>query len=662
VILGVWLSLLGCDGRAPSVDASSAGTPVMLDRAPFAELALPPDSRDGVEPPDTVAITGPWELLSATDRQRRYRAPLPIRPRAMFFAKPPTGMRVMSGERLVGIASPKHLGYSFDARTITATVGLAEGAPADWTVSYPMATQRERSLNYAFSGVETPEAFARTNVQVGNTSMDGRLLPAPAHAAWDVAVPAAGELWFRVGLVPPETADGAPSDGATASVEVEEAGATSVVWSRSLAAGSPFEDVIVDLSAYAGRTVRLRLRTEPGETSRFDYVFFGEPVVASHKSDPKRIVFVFADTVRRDHLGLYGYARDTSTPLDAWAANATVFDDARSTAPWTLPAARSLFTGRQPEEWEVATTLQRQLRDRGFATAAFEANVYLSSNFDMQRDFGMHECERTNGTVEVDRALAWLDAHEGRDSFLIVHLMDAHLPYKEPAAYRYRYTTPGQAGEATLAESFERAQVARQRNPTPELRQYVTDRYDQNLAYAHDEVGRLLRNLDDDDVVVYFSDHGEELWDHNGFEHGHTLYDELLRIPLVIKAPGVPPGRVDGPVSLLDVTPTVLDLLALPHEGLDGVSLAPSMRGEAGATAALDARDLGFGRPLYGAERWGVLHAGQKYTTTEGRESLFDLTVDPNERDDLLTLKADPDGAPGRPILGGALEREVALG
>ncbi len=663
-LLALLTSLSACSVPRPTaVPSASAGAPVLLDRdVAFAELEVPADSRDGRKPPETLAITGPWELVSGVEHLRKYRAALPIRPRAMFFTKPPDGMTVTSPRGEVRIGGARSQGFTFDATSITATVGLADDAPTDWSIHYPAALAREAALNFAFSGEPSKDAFVRQGVQVANTSMEGLLLPAPARAAWDVAVPTSGELWFRVGLVPPETLDDVPSDGATTSVEVDDGGKTTVVWTRTLAATDPFADVHVDLSRYAGRTVRVRVRTEAGASTRFDYVFFGEPVITSRKADPKRVVLVFADTVRRDHLGLYGYTRDTSVPVDDWAKGAVVFDQARSIAPWTLPAARAILTGRQPEEWEVATTLQRRLRDLGWATAAYEANVYLSSNFNMQRDFGVHEVERTSADVEVDRALAWLDGHEGRDSFVMVHFMDTHLPYKEPAAYRYRYTKPGQPGEELLPDKFERGQVTKLKTATPDVRQYVTDRYDQNLAFENDEIGRLLRNLREDDVVVYFSDHGEELWDHNGFEHGHTLYDELLRVPLVIKAPGLAPGRVASPVSLLDLTPTVLDLLGLPNDGLDGVSLLPAMNVEAGATAALDARDVTFGRPLYGSERWGVLHAGQKYSTTDGRESLYDLTIDPGEREDLLAGKEDADGVAWRAVLGEALSRDVAVG
>jgi arylsulfatase A-like enzyme len=238
--------------------------------------------------------------------------------------------------------------------------------------------------------------------------------------------------------------------------------------------------------------------------------------------------------------------------------------------------------------------------------------------------------------------------------------MDTHLPYSEPAAYRYRYAVADPPGK--LGERFERNAVMRARPKTPPERKYVEDRYDNNIAYIHDELERVFSSLRDEDIVVIFSDHGEEFWDHTGFEHGHTLFDELLRIPLVIRAPGLTPRRVEEPVSLLDLTPTVLALLGLPVEGLDGTSLVAVARGDAGAPAALASRDLGFGRPLYGGEQWGALHKQMKYTTTEGREALYDLDSDPAESENLLKEADNRTAAEWRAYLGQAVEMPVELG
>src|SRR5690606_22121474 len=178
-----------------------------------------------------------------------------------------------------------------------------------------------------------------------NESMQGLLLPAPGRAAWDVEVPEAAELTFRAGLVQPELAEGDRSDGARLSLEVEASGGARTLWSGSLRSGR-FDLVRVDLSEHAGETVRLRVRSDPGASARYDYVFLGQPVLASRSENPRRVVLIYVDTLRPDRMSLYGHERPTSPAIDAWARGAVVFDQARSVAPWTLPSARSVVTGR----------------------------------------------------------------------------------------------------------------------------------------------------------------------------------------------------------------------------------------------------------------------------------------------------------------------------
>jgi arylsulfatase A-like enzyme len=371
---------------------------------------------------------------------------------------------------------------------------------------------------------------------------------------------------------------------------------------------------------------------------------------------------IFVDTLRPDHLSPYGYERDTSPATQRIAEQGVVFEAARSVAPWTLPSARSTLTGRHPEYFETSPTLQGRLRGEGWATAMFAGNLYLGANFDMNKDWGLHHVVLwPSATEQVDGALAWLEEHKGRDSLMLLHFMDAHLPYQEPGDYRRLFA--GDPPETLTKEEFHRNHVLKAKLRTPEDRQYVRDRYDNNIRYVDDELNRLYEYLDEDDIIVYFSDHGEEFWDHKGYEHGHTLFDELLRVPLIVRAPSLDAGRVSEPVSLLDVTPTVLDLLDMEADGLDGVSLVAAAQGAEGATEALAKRDLAFGRPLYGSERWGVLHGDEKYTLNEGREALYRIGDDPNERNNIFSkLEEDDPGAEYRPLLGDALGREMVTG
>jgi hypothetical protein len=156
-----------------------------------------------------------------------------------------------------------------------------------------------------------------------------------------------------------------------------------------------------------------------------------------------------------------------------------------------------------------------------------------------------------------------------------------------------------------------------------------------------DQLGDLLDKLGPSAPVILFADHGEEFWDHGDFEHGHSIYDELLRVPLIVRGPGVPAGRVTAPVSLLDIASTVLDLAGLPAQDMAGRSLLPVANGDTKAAAALESRPQAVGRLLYGKELWGVVLDDQKWTTRAGAESLFDLSKDPTEQSDLVKTGAD---------------------
>lgn len=373
---------------------------------------------------------------------------------------------------------------------------------------------------------------------------------------------------------------------------------------------------------------------------------------------PERVVLIFIDTLRADHLGTYGYARATSPAIDQFAKGAVVFDAARSVAPWTLPAAKAVLSGRHPDWWDNTATLQGRLRAQGFRTALFSANNWLSPEVGMRRDWDTYQLQHgAPAEVQVDRAIQWLGQHANDDVFLVLHLMDAHQPYREPPAYRRLF-----AGDpvAPLGEEV-RDRLALAGLTVPAARQYVIDRYDNNLRYVDDSLRKLFTALDRWDIVMLFSDHGEEFWDHGSFGHGHTLYEELMRVPLIVRAPGLTPRRVSEPVSLLDLTPTLLDLLRRPVKGLDGQSLVPLLRGDPSARARFAQRALPMGWPLYGTVRWGALTGQRKYSTLGSQEFLYDLARDPKERINQASGRSWAETASQRAALGKALTREAGL-
>jgi len=661
VLLSV--ALFGCTGSTPQndntgprVSRAEAGNAIEL-AAPgvtYAELELPQDSRQGVDVPETLA------LFDSPKVRRNARVDAPVVSRNLFFHRPPVGMELRDGDgrRIpAGSRSAPAPKWTWNGDEIALTGGKRDFV-GPITFSYPLGSSRERRLNFGMSGISDPAAFVRYQMYQDHASTAGLLLPAPSTIAVRMDIPPAADLTFEAGILRPELNDGSPSDGAEVIVEIElRDGSTQTLWKGPVEVGK-FTAQSVPLDAHAGQKKALiRIRTEPGATADRDYVVLRTPAVASRLSDPRTVVMVFVDTLRPDHMGVYGYNRDTTPAMSAKGKEAAVFENARSIAPWTLPSARTLLTGRQPELFDLTPTLPERLRDEGFASAMFAGNLYLGANFNIDRGWGLHRNVLwPSAEDQVDHAISWLSQHNHRDALMLVHFMDVHLPYQEPEPYLSMWA--GERPETLKKDEFHLNEVRRARLRTPEDRQYVRDRYDQSIRYVDAQLERLFTALPDDAIVMVMSDHGEEFWDHRGFEHGHTLYDELLRVPLMVWGPGIPAGRHSEPVSLLDVTPTLLDALGIDTENpLDGTSLLPLSRGEEGASDSLSRRAQVFGRPLYGADRWGALTDQHKYMTSAGEEQAFDLSEDPAEN--VNVFRGDPAdlGAPYREQIQGVLGR-----
>lgn len=375
----------------------------------------------------------------------------------------------------------------------------------------------------------------------------------------------------------------------------------------------------------------------------------------------KRVVLISIDTLRADHLGAYGYARPTSPKLDAFAARGVVFTDVTSPSPWTLPAHASMFTGLYPGRHGLAssramlpdavTTLAQHLAARGFQTAAVVNSNYLSQVFGLHRGFQRFRyvqesvTQRDPGRAITEQAIAWAGEMREKKSLLFVHYYDVHSDYRSLPEYERMFAEP-YAG--TLDGSTAQLLDARRRGlqfDDADVR-HLVNLYDAGIRQMDDEVARLLAAIGDDPetLVVVTSDHGEEFLEHGGVLHGRTQYQELVRVPLIVRGPGVPAGgRVDRTVSLVDVMPTIMAALGdgVPA-GLDGSDLGPSWRG---AGAELDARYLSCEADHNNAEpdvmravrhRRHTLH----FDRLAGTVALFDLGIDPHEQQDVAAAHA----------------------
>jgi len=329
------------------------------------------------------------------------------------------------------------------------------------------------------------------------------------------------------------------------------------------------------------------------------------------------------DTLRPDHLGVYGHSRDTSPWLDEAAGEGAVFTEARAPSPWTLPSTRALLTGRVPEKWNPDETLAHAFASAGWATASVTASPWMSESHDMTRGWGtVHREDLAKGMDQIRVSAGVMEAHASQDLFLFLHLLEPHLPYTEPEELRGRFAPERPPVRLMMPlTSHLLRDLTFTSTPTAEEESYVRARYDQNVAAVDAALAALAEDLGPGHTLAITSDHGEEFWEHGGVEHGHALWPEVMRVPLIVTGHGVEAARHDTPVSLLDVAPTLLELsgLAVPP-GLAGRSLAGLIRGSAPAPAA---RPLAMGHTLYGFGRWGLWRDGRRYELHAGSEQIY---------------------------------------
>ncbi len=512
----------------------------------------------------------------------------------------------------------------------------------------------------------SPEAFVRYGITIDRHTRHGLLLPSPSAAEWDLTVPAEGatfSTWVALEPAPlrmPKT-DGADVVlSATVDGKKQELGRYAV---EPEATG--YSRWTVDLASLAGKEITLELRTESRETAVFDWVFLGSPEVSGKPAgDVRRIIVIGFDTTRYDHIGVNGYGLPSTPELDAFAKQSYVFDKAWTPAPRTRPSFRSATTGRRPLQAVGAENISEVFQREGFATAAIVANPHLQPRFGFDRGFdSFHFDGRADAEGQVDMALDWLKSHQDRDTYMFLHFMDPHMIYDAPGTWRNKFV---KEEDPDLPRRVERAKVLammKQGVLNDVQKEQLEALHDGEMAYLSHEMGRFVAAVDQlpgKSLIVIHNDHGEEFWEHDGFEHNHTLYDEVTRAILWVRpGKGLDTGmRLDAPATLADIAPTLYDAVGVDQfAGTDGRSL---LRPILGADDWAD-RPIPIGQIQYSHERWGVVYKGHKYVlhTGTGREELYDMTADPAEKQDKA---ATTDLGPYRAALARAHSIDVGPG
>jgi len=394
----------------------------------------------------------------------------------------------------------------------------------------------------------------------------------------------------------------------------------------------------------------------------------GSGPAAEPGTGPRNLLLVTVDTLRADHLGCYGYFRDTSPRIDALAARSLLFERCSVPMATTLPSHVSLLTGAYPLEHGVLANVAhggraflpspgllsaaQVLADCGYRTAAFTSAKPLRAESGVDQGFQLFDASpererRGNETLQL--ALGWLQEHvetrAGQPFFLWLHLFDPHDPYQAPPRFRGSFQADAELeaymSERRIAEDSER----HGRRLVDSQRAH--DAYDEEIRFVDALMGRLLDRLEElelepSTLLCLVGDHGEGLGQHDIPGHGY-VWDEHLRAPLLISIPGEAPRRVVEPVSSVDVFPTLLSRL-------EPACVEPFLRQSSG----VDLLAPGFaGRPVFGQSterlsqfgeapafalqrgRWKLLRAG------EGPARLYDLERDPHELQDQAGQEPD---------------------
>jgi arylsulfatase A-like enzyme len=417
------------------------------------------------------------------------------------------------------------------------------------------------------------------------------------------------------------------------------------------------------------------------------------------------VVVVVVDTLRADRMSLYGYARQTSPYIDSIARQGVTFDNAIATASWTLPSHASLLTGRYPHEHKAETDvpldshyamLSEVMRDRGYRTGCFTANLYYFSrrggfdrgflHFDdyfyslgdmfyrtvwgrmfnrfIAGRLGWDDFPQGKRAADVNREmLGWVDHDPAKPFFAFLNYFDVHTPYSPPPSYRNKFTSS--PGGSTPADKWppvsqEDLNIFSNVDPylykvlmSPQGFQQASNSYDDSIAYVDDQVRNLFsalhsRGLDKNTIVVVTSDHGEELRDHGMVHHRNALYRDLIRVPLIYWEPGVIPAglRIAKPISAASLPATIMNLIGDRSQQVFPIPSLAQLWQQPGV-------DPGWPNPISELHRYIFqpheypAYSGWLKTIVAPRwqlvvsekmpPELFDWTADPNEQDNLAS-------------------------
>jgi arylsulfatase A-like enzyme len=397
-------------------------------------------------------------------------------------------------------------------------------------------------------------------------------------------------------------------------------------------------------------------------------------VLASSCGNSRKVnvLLILTDTVRADHLSCYGYERNTTPCIDSLAAAGTLFERCQGQSSWTLPAMATIMSGVSPVAHGAgknssgihgishdAPWLPIAFHRAGYRTAAFVNVMFMNEDFGFHRGFQhfsyrgvFSENSLRKAGPTVNDFLEWLDSEEDDGPFFAaVHFYDPHIPYRAPEPFNSLYTDPDYNGlyGDSWGESVPEMMKVNSGEMVPDQSDIdnLVAMYDGELSYMDSQIGRLLaelreRGLSETTIVVVVADHGEEFYEHNGIEHGRTLYQETTHVPLIISGPGFNyGGTVPQRVAQLDVAGTIAAAAGIEFEVIEP---AVNLAGVIEPSRSIPASGV-LWRPQ--GDLVTIVSDGTKLIWSVEDDSLetYDLTADPSESNSVEPAPALLDAA-----------------
>jgi choline-sulfatase len=422
------------------------------------------------------------------------------------------------------------------------------------------------------------------------------------------------------------------------------------------------QNVAIDLGRLAGEIVRLELRAGAAD------VVLEHPRIATLEPEPSRgghkpvrnAIILLVDTLRADKLAAYRSDSRVKTPgLQTFLQRAAVMHNARTQENWTKPSVATLLSSLLPWQHNAVDgeskvpasveLLPELLQQRGFYTGAFIANGYVSDKFGFKQGWHTYrnyirEGRRSTAQYVAADVLDWLDKRpKDKPFFLYVHAIDPHVPYKPPQSFLSMYDAEPYSGPVDFRktnELLEKIKIGSLKLAARD-KQRLEALYDAEISYHDVHFAAVIeglekRGLSEDTAVVVTADHGEEFWDHGSVGHGHSVYDELLHVPLIARIPGVTEGKqqLRDAVGLVDVMPTLLDAMGqeIPAH-LVGRSFLPELRGEDQPAPRLAVSGFMRGWRTIGVGRLKLMHRSIDHAW------LYDVAEDPGETRNLVATR-----------------------